>query len=204
MSDKNWWFIVDITDYPESEIVGRRVLKESAEKDKKFISRDRDISESMLVLVEAGNMYKAMEDAPKSSKMPREWFESKLSSSDYSNVEKEIENLPDYILYGTSRELEEEKLDVAELTGMEEHKQVSRKQRKNVKQISLEHEGSHKPVQKKVEVPLKKPIILKRGDTGEKIPEPKKITVDDLIRTRKFDPTNPMQMMEYEMAKRNV
>lgn len=198
MSDKNWWFIVDITDYPDVEIVGRRILKDSAEKDKKIISRDRAISENMLVLVEADDMYKAMEDAPRYSKMPKEWFDNRIASSDFSNIEKEIEVIPDDILYGTSRALEEEKLDVGELVDTEENKHVSKKQRKSTK-----HKNDPVSVPVRSDTPAQKIIILARGDMGEKPKEPKKITVSDLIRTRKFDPTDPMQIMEYERSKQS-
>lgn len=92
MSARYWW-IVDLEDYPASEVKGRYSSEQEANSAIDFL---RSQCES-LVVVPARNMFEAIEKAPEYCKKGREWLEDKANS--FMDISC-ISNLDPKLIYG--------------------------------------------------------------------------------------------------------
>jgi len=92
MSARYWW-IVDLEDYPASEVKGRYSSEQEANS---AINIIRNQCES-LVVVPARNMFEAIEKAPEYCKKGKEWLEDKANN--FMDISS-ISSLDPKLIYG--------------------------------------------------------------------------------------------------------
>jgi hypothetical protein len=92
MAGKYWW-IVDLEDYPASEVKGRYSSEKEANDMVKILENQYD----SLVVVPARNMFEAIEKSPDYCKKGRDWLEGKASS--FSDIDS-ILKLDSKLVYG--------------------------------------------------------------------------------------------------------
>lgn len=88
-----YWWIVDIEDYPDSDVKGRYPNEQEANRMVEVLKSQYD----SLVVVPARNMFEAIEKAPDYCNKGRDWIENKKAS--FFSVD-DILKLDPKLIYG--------------------------------------------------------------------------------------------------------
>ena len=91
---ESWW-VVDVENYPDCNILGRHSTEASAKKTKSMLRVPRGEIDT-LIIVPANGMFEAIEKVPQFSRLGDNWFRDK--TKEFYDI-SDVIRMPDYALY---------------------------------------------------------------------------------------------------------